>query len=553
MGAKKAEPLHKQLSFTFRKNWSVGDIDAATDKRYLHTAFLDTGQLEQLLDTDVAKCVVVGRTGAGKTALLLKLEERERVYRINPAALSLRYLSNSTMLPYLAGLGVNLDIFYRLLWRHVLVTELIKRHFNLGAETGQRTFVQAVTSLIPILDRGKKLALEYMSQWSPSFWEESDTRVKEITEKLEQKVGAELGGKLGGLKGNLSAADAEEQTVSMEEVQRAQKVVQDISLELVEMGMKILQDHVLDDPQKPHFIIIDDLDRNWVDSKFAYDLIEALLETVGDFARMDNVKIVVALRENIIEALHGRPHKQRQQREKHEKLFLRLRWSYPDLVTLVNRRLAELLRGQYGGTISLDTLLPTTIPKKGHTSAVDWILERTSKRPRDLIDFINHCLSVAADEGKNRLTWEVLRTAERRYSRARLHSLQDEWYDNYGDLRRVFAAFERIEDGFGLEQFHPDRFLGLLVEGERAKEPESLLGECYLMHERNRPSEETAVWVLHHLYRIGLLGVKVGPASPIVYSYDVPELADQDFGPNARYYIHPAYYDVLQIENRKRP
>src|SRR2546427_429192 len=104
----------KQVTFRFKKGMSVGNIAAEFD-RLLEAVFVDTGDLGVLSDTTSPKSIVVGRTGAGKTALLMRLEEAsEHPLRIKPTTLSLQYLSNTTILPNLAKLGVNLDVFYQL-------------------------------------------------------------------------------------------------------------------------------------------------------------------------------------------------------------------------------------------------------------------------------------------------------------------------------------------------------------------------------------------------------------------------------------------------------
>src|SRR5689334_20669901 len=104
--------MAKQASFAFRKGVTVGNIEAELDG-YLREAFIDRGDLGILQDTRSPKSIVVGRTGAGKSALLLQLEHsREHVIRIRPDALSLQYLSNSTILPNLAKIGIRLDLFY---------------------------------------------------------------------------------------------------------------------------------------------------------------------------------------------------------------------------------------------------------------------------------------------------------------------------------------------------------------------------------------------------------------------------------------------------------
>ena len=113
--------------FVFRKHMSIGEVDAENDGLFLRNCFVDTGDFDVLADTLSSPCIILGRTGSGKSALLERLEElNEQVIRIEPDELALKHISNSTILTFFEDLGVNLDIFYSLLWQHTFVVELIK-------------------------------------------------------------------------------------------------------------------------------------------------------------------------------------------------------------------------------------------------------------------------------------------------------------------------------------------------------------------------------------------------------------------------------------------
>jgi hypothetical protein len=58
------------MKYVFRRNSSVGAMDAESDEQFLRDCFLDTGDLESLIDSDNPKRIVVGRVGAGKALYL---------------------------------------------------------------------------------------------------------------------------------------------------------------------------------------------------------------------------------------------------------------------------------------------------------------------------------------------------------------------------------------------------------------------------------------------------------------------------------------------------
>jgi hypothetical protein len=116
----------------FQRHVEIGAADARDDAQFLEDCFIDTGAINVLQDTSSPKCIVLGRTGSGKTALLEQLRIRKkRVIPIEPECLSLSYIENSTIIRFFIDLRVNMDPFYRLLWRHVFVVEIIRNHYNI--------------------------------------------------------------------------------------------------------------------------------------------------------------------------------------------------------------------------------------------------------------------------------------------------------------------------------------------------------------------------------------------------------------------------------------
>jgi len=103
----------KHNQFVFKRNDRIGAAAAEDDFDYLSECFIDTGDLEVVKDLKDIRQIIVGRTGAGKSALITMLENElnEHVIRIYPENLALTYVSNSTIIKYFEDIGVNLDPF----------------------------------------------------------------------------------------------------------------------------------------------------------------------------------------------------------------------------------------------------------------------------------------------------------------------------------------------------------------------------------------------------------------------------------------------------------
>jgi hypothetical protein len=386
---------------------------------------------------------LVGRTGSGKSAALRRLEEElpEHVIRINPEDLSLPYITDLGVVRYLSSLDVHVDPLFIALWKHVLLIEIIKHRYKVDSQDAKQRFIATLMERIK-RDRSKQAALAYLEEFEGRFWCETDERVKEITRKFDRQVRAEVGGKLPPYLGEISLGTGSSSDSSLSEraelIQRFQRVVNETQLPRLNKMMSVLDDDILDSPQNFTYIIIDDLDRDWVDEKVANSLIRCLFRAVVDLKRVENLKILVALRTNIFETLDFGP--TGTQEEKFRSLTLRVRWTKGDLEELLSERVRVAAEKHGMSQVSsLADLLPA--PTKIHPDALDYILGRTLMRPRDAIAFLNECLDLAS--GEYSLDWKVIYTAAGSYSHNRLLALRDEWKPTFPGIHHVFQIFSR--------------------------------------------------------------------------------------------------------------
>ncbi len=232
--------------FKFNKHEGVGAEPAELDGEFLADCFCDYGDLETLRDCTKPNCIVVGRTGSGKSALLLRLAEvEEHVVQLQAENLSLQYLSNSNVLRYLNKIGVNLGLFYKLLWRHIFAVELIKAKCELKTETQTKTFTQMFLGLFGKgkvkEDKAKERAIEYVVDWGQSFWKDTEYRIREVTSKLEENVKAQLGADFHFAEAGVSAEDKASVEVKGEIKSRAQQVVDGIQLQRLNEVNRLLR------------------------------------------------------------------------------------------------------------------------------------------------------------------------------------------------------------------------------------------------------------------------------------------------------------------------
>lgn len=534
--------------FRFRKGTSIGEPDAESDERFLRQCFVDTGDYGTLVDCGNPHRIIVGRTGAGKSALIQHLiQSEENVIEISPDNLSLNYISNSDIIATLEKAGVKLDLFYTLLWKHVFATELLKRKYNLANEEKTRSWFSSFLPPLKKKDQNKERALEYLKDWGDKFWQETEYRVKEVTQKLESDIRAQLGGDFAGLGLQASADQKVTEEQRAEIIHRAQRVVNSIQIKALSDVMTLLADEVFNDSQQKYFVVIDKLDENWVENDLRYRLIRALIETVKDYRKISSVKIVVALRLDLLQSVFERTRDAGFQEEKYQSLLLHLNWNPPQLEKLLDERISMLVSEQYTkSSIKLRTLFPPSI---GRDTFIDYLLNRTLWRPRDAIAFVNECIRRAEDKGQ--VSVQTVRDAEREYSAQRIDSLAYEWFVQYPKLKDYMSMLERMPMEFKLSAITKEKVdtfaLTHGIDGEHDSDPVIRAAYTYI-NSGSSNSHSFVIALVKVLFKVGVLGIKPDGFTGQLWVQTSERMpSDGQIKPSSTAYIHPMVWSSLGI------
>ncbi len=536
------------MAFVLRPGMNVGAMSAEDDEAFLADCFVETTDLSRIASPTNARCIALGRTGAGKSAILLHLEDNfPNVVRLNPDSLSLNYISNSTILTYFESLNIDLDVFYQLLWRHVLTIELLqlKKQFS-DEQISQRVIASFYERLRP--NEKKRRALNYLFKFGDSFWSDTEHRVREVLHKIEKSLEDEIGFSIEAFKAKVNASskdkDASSVQQTIEVLNKAQNVVNGVQFQELNYVMEFLSEDVFNDLNTQYFIIIDDLDTGWVHDKLRFKLVRALIETLRKFRKVKNLKIVIGLRADLLETVLSETSARGFQTEKYEDMMLRLRWSKEELKTFTNKRIEHLFKDQYTNTVP--TFEDVFSARVGSQDTFDYILDRTLHRPRDIIVFINECLDNLS--GGSHIGQKIVRNAEAGYSKKRLRSLADEWREAYGDLEEPINVLRELEVRFTVKDVSDKVLEGLcitLMAGDVIGSTGVFINECEIVT-RGSSYDRIRRRLLEVLYIIGAIGVRMRKGGLYEWSYkNEPILDFTGINEETIFAIHPMLFRAL--------
>lgn len=533
-----------------RRGLSIGELAAEDDFDFLRDAFVYLPILQDLLDLKSIRSIALGRTGTGKTALLDHVKKRERhVYQVKPKEVSLNYISNSTIIKFFSELGVDLDLFYQLLWRHVIAVELIRQRYDINSEAENQSFLSRIQIAIFGNER-QRAAIDYLRNWQSKFWINWDERVKEITKKFEGELESAAESTVPGFKfsGEASAKLAREEKIQLSH--RAQMVVNGVQIAELSKVIDLLADQAFGDSDEAHYLVIDDLDDRWVDENIRFKLIRALIETLKVFRKISNLKIIIALRADILERVYNETRDLGFQLDKYDGAMARLKWSERELKDLVNKRVTTLFKRQYTKDNTLfDDLF---VYKVGNIDPFRYLIDRTLMRPRDIIAFVNECL--AQSDGRTEVTAQIIRSAEQPYSLKRLIAVQDEWQSVHPNLSIGIQLFankpELMTFGeIGTREVIED--ISLKLSDTQVKSSDEIHQSAKAVFENANIGNvlRFAKLIVSTLYKVGLIGIKTEKNQSFNYCYlNNPTILEHQINDELRIRIHPMFWRALNTK-----
>lgn len=279
-------------------------------------------------------------------------------------------------------------------------------------------------------------------------------------------------------------------------------------------------------------IIIDRLDDSWDASEESVNLIIGLLKAANQLNTEFSNKAVITifLRSDIYDNLFFDDQDKLRQYEE------TLSWSNDELKDIISERVrVSLDLSETNNTVIWNNLF-SQYAYRSKATAEKYIIDRTFKRPRDIISFVRLALEVAV---KNKHT--VIETIDTREAEEDKYSTS-----KYKDLIIEYnKQFSLIKDLL-------DFFSGSLHKSSK-DELKKKLADFLILKDINNITEDQLlskmfVWGIIGIKRQGRSGVKQRGGSKFYYYYDDPSINPLAY---QEYYIHPSLRYHLNISEKR--
>lgn len=533
----------------FNDSINIGQNGAEHDDEFLFKCFVDHPAYNEVTDVNSPTTFLLGSTGAGKTAILRMInKQEENVADLAVHDMAMNHIANSDTILFLTSLGVDLSLFFQALWKHVFCIEYIK----LATRARDKDqFHYKVTRLIETLTRGRaREKLEnFVSNHTDQFWNTIDENVIELTDSLENEFTASFGGELKKFvaKAGYVHTLGSQQKIQLQ--QRARKFLNQATLSEIPAVISALSDYTRGRQDK-YFITVDGLDEHWVDEDIKFQLIQAMFESLKNLKKLRNFQVVVSLRNDLYVRMVRETPSARRQIEKYDDLIIRLKWSEPQLKELAEKRIGEMCRRQYSSeNVGFSDVFKQNPTTKSNTWG--YLYERTLRRPRDIINFIN--LAMQAADNKSAVSKNNFLKGEVNYSNLRHETLIHEWSGTFPGIAVLLEQLRGLPAYRSASELSHSKFIDNLYDAfgqntDLHTDEIWLRLVNYVNDSIHLEPIELCQMVLYRLHLVGAIGLKLREDRPWDWIFDTNRpVAEQQVDQTTKFRVHPMLYAALSI------
>ncbi|WP_432341247.1 P-loop ATPase, Sll1717 family [Yersinia enterocolitica] len=471
----------------------LGDIRAEHDSKMLEASFWQTSDYKALLES-YDRCIIVGRRGTGKSALVHMLSKH---WRNKPKT---HVLTISPIEEQIIGLRDVISLFgenylhikagSKLAWRYALYMEIltdIAAHYKLKNNLDAKSIEKHLTSWGAkrqnITGKIRKKLLKIFEDSKDSL---PSTRIADLSDELELEL--------------------------LEEV-----IVEAIS----NTGFQFV-------------IFSDRLDEGYTPDNIGVAIVDGFIQAIIDIKQSLHEKVIAFafVRDNIYRAISKMdPDFTRNI----EGQTLRLHWDEYNLYNLVCNR----IRIAFNSDVENNTRVWNAHTANELQSSVGFktVLKLTLYRPRDILVLLNDAFLRAATRDRKKIVIEDIEATAKTISINRLNDLHKEY-------ETVFPALDLFTSLFS--HYKPE----FEVRDAAIKISDAM--DSTILRDKTKLQDillfEGPIQVIQRLYSVGFLGLYNTQSSSFVFCHDGKD-PDRDFTPESRLLLHPCYWLALSAHD----
>lgn len=421
-------------------NVNFGEADAQHDLFHIRNSFYKNEAWDQVLNHRSVP-FIVGRKGAGKTALAKKIEENFRedsnYIIINIVPEEFRHVEIRGLLHELVSTDTSWQYIYSRIWEGILLGQIVNHFLN------------------------SRRLYEYRD-FSNEFWKEID-KIKVICGFYCTDLNEALCDKIFSLVTENKKSDSSAALTLLRKELEPYKW-KDFLL-LVNSELSRLNN-------RRFLIIIDGLDEYWDTSAPSLHFLAQLVKETKklSIALAGNAYFYVCIRDNIFRSLVDT---KAIEYDKYESSVLRLNWNSQSLFELIAKRISpDKELSTHEELEVLHSLLPASIDD---VSIENYIGRYILARPRDYINFF----TILQGEVQGKPTASILNILDviRKYKNNRLVELDNEFGLTYPGINKLIDGIQSLELLFTKEELIHE--IRLLLDSETFQREAPLLVKFY--------------------------------------------------------------------------
>lgn len=469
----------------------LGDIRAEHDSRMLEASFWQTTDYKALLES-YDRCIVVGRRGTGKSALVHMLSKhwnaKPKTYVMTISPIEEQIIGLRDVVSLFGDNYLHIKAGSKLAWRYAIYMEIlseIANHYKMKNDLDYKSIEK------------------HLMSWG--------AKRQNISSKIRKKL--------------ISILDAGK---DVKPATRISDLSDEFELDLLEEVIS----EAIGKSNHQFVIFADRLDEGYTPDDLGVAIVDGFIQSVIDIKQNLQEKVIAFafVRDNIHRAISKMdPDFTRNI----EGQVLRLHWDEYNLFNLVCNR----IRVAFNSTIENNTRVwnAYTANELQSNTGFKETLKLTLYRPRDILVLLNDAFLRAATHDRTKIVIEDIQATANTISQNRLNDLLKEYENVFPALDIFTSLFSNKNSDFSISEAAK-----IINQAFEIKEfTNKLKFQDILLF-------EGPVQVIKRLYSVGFFGLYNQQSSSYVFCHDGKE-PDKDFTTSSRLLIHPCYWLALSV------